>query len=160
MGKKTLVLGASTNSERYAYKAVCKLEENQHPVVAVGLKEGIREHPSNWKSAPEKATTHCLYCKQPVPNHAADCHVPRRTVVVEFKTQMVITMPAVWDTEMINFSMNGSSACMSRYVDQLYEETNQEENICHICHRSEMSFIREATEQDHETLRYIPKEEN
>lgn len=40
MGKKTVVLGASTNPERYAYKAVCKLTENKHPVVAVGLKEG------------------------------------------------------------------------------------------------------------------------
>ncbi len=40
MKKKTLVLGASTNPEKYAYKAVVKLLSNQHDVVAVGLKEG------------------------------------------------------------------------------------------------------------------------
>lgn len=40
MSKKTLVLGASTNPDRYAYKAVCKLVKHNHPVVAVGLKEG------------------------------------------------------------------------------------------------------------------------
>ena len=120
--------------------------------------DGIREHPSNWTSAPEKATTHCLYCKQAVPNHGADCVVPRRTVVAEFKTLMVISMPRRSDESDINFSMNGSSACSSRYVDQLYRETNQEENICHICSRTEMKYLREATQEDHENLSYI--EEN
>jgi predicted CoA-binding protein len=38
--KKTMVIGASTNPERYAYKAIKKLVENNHPVVAIGLKEG------------------------------------------------------------------------------------------------------------------------
>ncbi|POY34786.1 CoA-binding protein [Solitalea longa] len=38
--KKTLVLGASTNPERYAFKAVNRLVQHHHPVVAVGLKEG------------------------------------------------------------------------------------------------------------------------
>lgn len=40
MGKRTLVLGASTNPERYAYQAIRKLDAYQHEVVAVGLKEG------------------------------------------------------------------------------------------------------------------------
>jgi predicted CoA-binding protein len=38
--KKTLVLGASMNPERYAYLAIRKLKYNQIPVVAVGLREG------------------------------------------------------------------------------------------------------------------------
>ncbi|MCO4293264.1 CoA-binding protein [Solitalea sp. MAHUQ-68] len=38
--KKTLVLGASTNPERYAFKAINRLVQHHHPVVAVGLKEG------------------------------------------------------------------------------------------------------------------------
>lgn len=38
--KKTLVLGASVNPERYAYKAIEKLRRFQHPVIAIGLKEG------------------------------------------------------------------------------------------------------------------------
>ena len=40
MGKKTLVLGASTNPERFSYMAVRKLKFSHIPVVAVGLREG------------------------------------------------------------------------------------------------------------------------
>src|SRR5258706_10975303 len=50
--KKTLVLGASQNPARYSYLAVNRLRANQHPVVAIGRKEGkvadvniITEHP-------------------------------------------------------------------------------------------------------------------
>ncbi|PJE40017.1 MAG: CoA-binding protein [Flavobacterium sp.] len=38
--KKTLVLGASTNPERYAYKAIEKLTEKGHAVLAIGQKTG------------------------------------------------------------------------------------------------------------------------
>ncbi len=40
MKKKTLVIGASTNPSRYSFLAINKLVDNDHPVVAVGLKEG------------------------------------------------------------------------------------------------------------------------
>jgi predicted CoA-binding protein len=39
-GKKTLVLGASTNPARYSYLAMNKLSSHKHPVVAIGLREG------------------------------------------------------------------------------------------------------------------------
>ena len=38
---KTLVIGASLNPERYAYKAVSQLLAKQHEVVALGVKAGI-----------------------------------------------------------------------------------------------------------------------
>ena len=38
--KKTLVLGASNNPERYAYKAIKLLLQNGHNVVAFGIKQG------------------------------------------------------------------------------------------------------------------------
>jgi len=38
--KKTLVLGASTNPERYSNKAVLLLQENNIDLVAFGIKEG------------------------------------------------------------------------------------------------------------------------
>lgn len=38
---KTLVLGATTNKERYAYKAIHSLIDRSHQVVAVGAKEGM-----------------------------------------------------------------------------------------------------------------------
>lgn len=40
MQKKTLVLGASENTERYSNLAVKKLVAHNHPVTAIGLKEG------------------------------------------------------------------------------------------------------------------------
>ncbi len=38
--KRTLILGASPNPERYAYKATMRLAENNHPVFPVGLRAG------------------------------------------------------------------------------------------------------------------------
>lgn len=38
--KKTLVLGATTNPERYAYIAVTRLMQKGHEVVPVGIKTG------------------------------------------------------------------------------------------------------------------------
>jgi predicted CoA-binding protein len=39
--KKTLVIGASENRERYSYLAVQKLAAHQHPVIALGIKNGM-----------------------------------------------------------------------------------------------------------------------
>jgi uncharacterized protein len=38
--KKTLVIGASTNPERYSYLAINSLKKHGHEVVALGRKEG------------------------------------------------------------------------------------------------------------------------
>lgn len=38
---KTLVIGASTNPERYSFKAITMLKEYKHDVVAYGLREGM-----------------------------------------------------------------------------------------------------------------------
>ncbi len=38
--KKTVIIGASPNPERYAYLATQRLQRHGHPVVPVGLREG------------------------------------------------------------------------------------------------------------------------
>ncbi|KVV13940.1 hypothetical protein AP058_03310 [Flavobacterium sp. TAB 87] len=38
--KRTLVLGASTKTDRYAYKAITMLVEKGHPVLAIGQRAG------------------------------------------------------------------------------------------------------------------------
>jgi uncharacterized protein len=38
--KKTLVIGASENPQRYSYLAVQKLNAHQHPVIALGKRTG------------------------------------------------------------------------------------------------------------------------
>ncbi|NDI97603.1 CoA-binding protein [Flavobacterium sp. LaA7.5] len=40
MIKKTLVIGASVNPERYANRAVKMLQQHNHPVVAIGKQDG------------------------------------------------------------------------------------------------------------------------
>jgi len=39
--KKTLILGATPNEDRYAYLAASRLVKNGHPIVNVGLKKGV-----------------------------------------------------------------------------------------------------------------------
>jgi len=39
--KKTLVLGASANPERYSYLALTRLQHSGHPVVAIGKKKAM-----------------------------------------------------------------------------------------------------------------------
>ena len=53
--KKTLVIGASENTDRYSNKAIHRLREKGHPVLAIGSKVGkvvdvaiITDHP-DWK---------------------------------------------------------------------------------------------------------------
>jgi predicted CoA-binding protein len=40
MSKKTLILGATPNPDRYAYKAAYMLTRYGHPIVNVGIKKG------------------------------------------------------------------------------------------------------------------------
>ncbi len=54
MGKKTLVLGASSQSNRYSFLAIMKLLAGGHEVFALGAKPGtvgpvsIETSPGNW----------------------------------------------------------------------------------------------------------------
>ncbi len=40
MRKKTLIIGATPNPDRYAYKAAHKLVQYGHPIINVGVKKG------------------------------------------------------------------------------------------------------------------------
>ena len=53
MPKKTLVLGASQNPQRYSNMAVNKLTAHQHPVVAIGRREGRINDITIIKERPE-----------------------------------------------------------------------------------------------------------
>lgn len=60
MKKKTLVLGASTKPERYSFKAVNMLLEHQHPVVAVGAREGRIKDVDILSGTPDFKDIHTL----------------------------------------------------------------------------------------------------
>lgn len=38
--KKTLIIGATTNPDRYAYRAAHMLTQKEHPIVNIGIKQG------------------------------------------------------------------------------------------------------------------------
>ena len=50
--KKTLIIGASENPERYANKAFHSLKNHQHEVVMIGNKEGVIDGVSIQKGNP------------------------------------------------------------------------------------------------------------
>ncbi len=54
MKKKTLVLGASENPSRYSYLAIQRLRAHDHPVVAVGRRNGkVADVPITKDHVPE-----------------------------------------------------------------------------------------------------------
>jgi len=64
MTKKTLVVGASTNSERYSYKAAVMLLRFKHPIVLVGKTKGAIEGvaiQSDFPAKEEEIHTVTLY---------------------------------------------------------------------------------------------------
>ena len=44
MNKKTVIIGATTNSARYAYMAAEMLTQYKHPIVPIGIKKGEVMH--------------------------------------------------------------------------------------------------------------------
>jgi predicted CoA-binding protein len=40
MSKKTVVIGASDNTERYSYKATIALQKHNHEVIPIGIRKG------------------------------------------------------------------------------------------------------------------------
>ena len=58
--KTTLVLGASLKPERYANMAIRRLRAHGHPVVAVGLREGLVGDTPVVKAIPEGSEVHTV----------------------------------------------------------------------------------------------------
>lgn len=66
--KRTFVIGASSNPERYAYKACKMLKEEGFPFVAIGLKEDVMDDGTPIQtiaSHPGKAHTITVYVGAP-----------------------------------------------------------------------------------------------
>ena len=64
--RKVLILGATTNPERYAYKAAERLTNKGFPIVPVGIRKGILfgKEISIVKTPPENIDTITLYVGQ------------------------------------------------------------------------------------------------
>ncbi len=103
MQKKTLVLGASTNPERYSFLAVQRLTAHKHPLVAIGNKAGsigsteiITTHP-----ALENIDTVTLYLN---PSHQKEYY----NYILSLKPKRIIFNPGTENKELFDLTLQNN----------------------------------------------------
>lgn len=93
----------------------------------------------------------CFYCSVPVGGeHAEDCVLRRRTVVVESTIRWVTDVPEDWDAHDVEFYLNESSSCADNIVRRLFARLNDSSTGPCYCGRIDSVYIGEATEEDEE----------
>lgn len=92
--KKTLIIGASLNSDRYSYKAMKMLTEHHHPVIAIGNKIGtwMDIDISTEMAAHEEIDTVTLYVNQEIQKKYYD-------YIISLHPKRVIFNPGTENTE-------------------------------------------------------------
>lgn len=101
--KKTMVLGASTNPSRYSYLAINKLVAHHHPVVAVGLKEGVINNVQIVKDKPQEkdVDTVTLYLN---PKN----QIPYYDYIISLKPKRIIFNPGTENDELANLAVENN----------------------------------------------------
>ena len=99
MNKTTLVLGASTNSDRYSNIAVRHLRKNGHTVVAIGNKSGLIGDVSIMTDTPliENVHTVTLYLN---PNNQINYY----QYILSLKPKRIIFNPGTENDEFFNMA--------------------------------------------------------
>ena len=94
----------------------------------------------------------CFYCHEKVgTQHKTDCVIRERTVVVEVRMHMVVTVPEFWTTEDIEFHRNESTWCANNLysdVERLFTQTEDPEKLCMCNYIGPVKYLREASEQE------------
>jgi hypothetical protein len=103
----------------------------------------------------------CFYCHQPIgAPHLGDCVCRERTVVVEVSVEILMKVPAFWGSSDISFSLNEGSRCADNSIGLIEQQAARFSTLtitegcgsvgpC-FCASTRHSFLREATEEDHE----------
>lgn len=109
MQKVTLVIGATPNPERYAYKATVMLAEYGHPVIAYGIKKGEIQGKSIVNELPQSGVdTVTLYVG---PQNQA----PFYEYVLALKPKRVIFNPGTeneqWEAQLKEAGIEPVEAC-------------------------------------------------
>jgi len=93
--KLTLVLGASTNPDRYSFRAAKKLLQHGHPVILVGRTDGEIEENKIQKTFPKniKVDTVTLYLN---PDHQKQYY----TDIINLKPKRIIFNPGAENPEL------------------------------------------------------------
>jgi hypothetical protein len=98
----------------------------------------------------------CFYCRRKIGDeHAPECVVRERTVVVRMTIEYVTKVPEHWDTDGIDFHYNDSSWCASNALNELAAINNR--GVC-VCGHAKFEFVREATEDDVDLFYPAPEE--
>ncbi len=83
---------------------------------------------------------------------------PKRQVVVEMTVRYVIDAPADSTPEDIHFQRNDGCWCSTNDIDMLLKMSKDTPGLDYgghcVCFQSEIKYLREATEEDKETLGY------
>jgi uncharacterized protein len=97
--KRTIVLGASPNPERYAYKATKKLKAYGHEVIPVGIKKGEIEGITIQNGIPqyEGIDTITLYLN-------AENQKPYYDYIFSLKPKRIIFNPGTENVELIRMA--------------------------------------------------------
>ena len=94
----------------------------------------------------------CYICHVPVgEEHKQGCVFRERSVIIEVKFNLLVFKPEDWDIDMIEFHYNESSHCKSNFIEELQQ---LEDRVNCLCPFGEVTFIREATEEDEEDYGY------
>ncbi len=108
----------------------------------------------DWGPRPAGKPDRCFYCLRMVGDkHKVDCVILKKSVVIRYEIEMLVSVPECWSGGDVDFHRNESSFCMSNDFEQIMEEDNSLKHSCFICHRASATFIREATEEDIKKLR-------
>jgi predicted CoA-binding protein len=105
--KKTLVLGASPNPERYSYKAVAMLRAHGHEVIAIGLRVGTIKDLNIVKGTPTITNLHTitLYLR-------ADLQKPLYEYMLSLHPKRIIFNPGAENPELEQLAQNkGIETC-------------------------------------------------
>lgn len=112
----------------------------------------------NWPVTPESGPRPagppdaCFYCDQPLGSqHAVDCVLRERTVVVRAVVEYVVTVPEGWEASLIEFQRNEGSWCAGNglsEIGRLAEYVGRDDAVECGCGIASWEYVREATELD------------
>lgn len=93
--------------------------------------------------------------------HKPDCVNYKKTVIIEFTIPLLVEAPVSWGKDDIEFKYGESSFCLNSLVDDINQlkerlDMNSGTCFCSLCWLTEnggVSFVREATEQDHDEFK-------
>jgi len=86
----------------------------------------------------------CFYCGEKIGSqHKEDCVIRTKTVLMEFRVSMVVSVPEHWDENDIEFEYNYGTWCADNLMDML----DRKDNGC-LCNFVDAKYIRDATDED------------